>query len=139
MKRQLALRGVVEKRVVERSRPLGIELVDADHEPDFVLARDRAEAVRIRAGQLERLAVQERERFLCARLGPAGQGFRPHRARVGGHEGLREDDQTGSGGGCLRCAIGDSVERAGPVEDRRLDLDAGCCHGLAHQAHGGGV
>jgi hypothetical protein len=139
MQRELSLRGVVEERVVERARPLGVELVDADHQPDPVLARDRPEPVRVRARELERLAVQERERLLGARRTPAGQGFRPHRARVGRDERLREDDEVRSAGHRLRGPFGDAGEGARTIEDRRLDLDARRRDGLAHQAQSGGV
>jgi hypothetical protein len=39
MERQLSLRRVAEQRVEQRPRPLGIDLGDADDEPDAVLAR----------------------------------------------------------------------------------------------------
>ena len=125
VERELARRRPVEQRVVERSRPLRVGLVDADDEPDAVLARDRGEPVGVGARHLERLAVQERERLLRPRLGPAGERLRPRRGRVGGDEGLREDDELRAGGGRLRRPLGDPVDRAGAVEDRGLDLDAG--------------
>ena len=49
VERELALRRVVEERVVERARPLRVRLVDPDDEPDAVLARDRGEPVGVGA------------------------------------------------------------------------------------------
>ena len=112
--------------------PLRIELVDADHEHDAVLLRDRGEAVRVGARDGERLPVEEREGGLRARVGPAGERLRPRRGRVGGHERLGEDDELGALSRGLGRPLGDAVDRARAVEDRGLDLDARDLDGVLH-------
>ena len=98
VQRKPAVRPVVQKRVVERSRPLRVALVHAGDEPNLVLACNRAEAIRVRARHLDRLAGELRERALRARVGPPREELRPRGARIRRHERLGEDDELGTAG-----------------------------------------
>src|SRR5205814_4251957 len=120
----------VEEAVVEGA---AVELVDAGDEPDAVLARDLAQPIGRRAGDLDGVGADPREDLLCPRVGPAGERTRPDRGRIHGHEGLREDDELRAGPGGLARKRGELVERRLAVEYDRLGLDAGDLDGLAHR------
>src|SRR4029453_457978 len=104
-------------------------------EPDVVLTRDLPETVGVGTRHLERLARELRVRALGARVGPACEELRPGGARIGGHEGLREDDELRALALRLRGQRSDLVDRPGAVEDRRLGLDAGGAARLFHRAY----
>jgi hypothetical protein len=132
VKRQAAVGRVVEQRVVDRARALGIDLVDPRDEPHLVLPRDLAQAVAGRAGHRDGLAREERERLLGAGLRPAGERLRPGGRRVDGDEGLREDDELCPVRGRGRCRRRELVERALAVQHDRLDLTARHAHRAPH-------
>ena len=132
VKRERAVGGVVEQRVVQRAGPLGIDLVDAGDEPHAVLACDCAEPVGVGPRHGERLAREQRERRLRTRVAPAGEVPRPDRGRVRGHVRLREDDQIGAAPRGLRGQPLELVERSCAVEDDRLRLHARDGDPVAH-------
>ena len=120
---------VDEERVVER--PAGA-LVDADREPDAVVLRDLAEAIACRAGHLDRLAHEARERRPGGGVGPGGQEPHPAVRRVAGDERLGEEDELGPGRRRLRGERVEALERPVPVEDRGLGLHARDGDGAPH-------
>jgi hypothetical protein len=134
VERERALRVVVEERVVERPRPLRVDLGHAGHEPDAVLARDLAEAVGRRAGHLDRLLGETGEGRLRARVGPAREEPGPRRGRIGGDERLREDDELRARSGRLAGDLVQAREARLPVEDDGLDLSARDGDGTTHGA-----
>src|SRR5262249_31426550 len=78
---------------------------------DLVLAGDLCQSVGGLTRNLERLTREQGEGLLGSRLGPARQGARPDGRRVGGGEGLGEDEQLGAGAGCLSSAAAEPLDR----------------------------
>ena len=124
---------VVEQRVVDRARLLGIDLVHAGDEPDAVFAGDLAEPALGIARHLERLAAQSSERLLRARIGPACERLRPARRRVRGHERLREDHELRAFARRLGGVRRELVDRPVAVQDHGLDLHARDANRFAHR------
>ncbi len=130
---ELAVRAVVEERVVERPGAVTLDLVHADDEPDAVRAGDLGQALAPGAGNLDRLAGQHGERRLASFVSPAGEELRPRRRRIRGHEHFREDDELGAGAGGLADQSLELVERRGLIEHDGLDLDARNVDRLTHE------
>ena len=135
VQRELAGGREGQQRVVERRPgPLGVDLVDADDEPDAVLLRRRTHPVDVRAGDLNRLACQPCERLLGRGGRPARELLRPDRRGVCGYERLGQDDELRALAGRLAGEPLELGERRVAVEDRRLGLDAGDGDRVAHAA-----
>ena len=132
VERERAVGRVVEERVVDRPRPLGLDLVHAGDEPDPELARARAEALLGRRADRDRVLRDARERLLRAGVLPAGERLRPPRRRIDRHERLGEDDELGSVARGLGGETLELVERPLAIEDDRLRLDAGDRDGAIH-------
>jgi hypothetical protein len=108
-----------EERVVERSRPLALALVDADREVDVQLGTDLREPVDGRSRNVDPAQPHPLEQIhhslVVSRL-------RDRRARVEGEEALRQDDELGPLGRRLVDEADRLLEACVEVEHHRCRL-----------------
>jgi hypothetical protein len=116
---------VDEQRVVERPRPVRLDLRYTRREHDYVLARNVADPVGFWARDGDGLARDRREGCLRARRGPARQSLDPNRRGVYGYERLGKGDERRSVPSGFGGQAAQFLERRVPVEHNRLSLDTG--------------
>jgi hypothetical protein len=125
-------RMVVEQGVVERAGTLGIDLRDAGHDPDAVLAGSLCDPKLRFSSHGHRLLRHLREGLFGTSVSPPGESLGPDRGRIHRDERFREDDERGSLLRGFRGQLRQLRHCRVAIEDHRLCLHTGDLDGRVH-------